>query len=163
MPYQKLENPQEKSSNEWKLKYVNGDLLKMFAEKEFSVIGHGCNCFCVMGGGIAKTIKNKYPGVYTLDCKTKRGDIEKLGTCGLFTVGDQYIVNCYTEYDYRKKNSLDYSALKKCMRYIKENFSGETIGLPKIGAGLAGGDWKKIEKIIVKELKGENVTVVVYG
>jgi O-acetyl-ADP-ribose deacetylase (regulator of RNase III) len=151
------------SNSEWKLKYVNGDLLKLFAEKEFDVIGHGCNCFCVMGGGIAKTIKSKYPGVYALDKTTKKGDIKKLGTCGVFQVGDQFIVNCYTEYNYREKNPLDYPSLEKCMRYIKSNFSGRKIGFPKIGAGLAGGDWKKIEKIIIKELKGENVTIVVYG
>jgi len=30
---------------------------------------------------------------------------------------------------------------------------GETIAMPKIGAGLAGGDWNVIESIIESELK----------
>jgi O-acetyl-ADP-ribose deacetylase (regulator of RNase III) len=41
-------------------------------------------------------------------------------------------------------------------------FSGKHIGLPKIGAGLAGGDWNKIESIIKRELKDCKVTVVNY-
>jgi transcription antitermination factor NusA-like protein len=31
-----------------------------------------------------------------------------------------------------------------------------------IGAGLAGGDWNIIERIIQEELNGEDVTVVKY-
>lgn len=32
---------------------VNGDLIKLAKRGEFDVIGHGCNCFCTMGAGIA--------------------------------------------------------------------------------------------------------------
>jgi hypothetical protein len=46
------------------------------------------------------------------------------------------------------------------MRKIKNIFNGLRIGLPKIGAGLAGGDWKLISGIIEEELNGEDVTIV---
>jgi O-acetyl-ADP-ribose deacetylase (regulator of RNase III) len=46
------------------------------------------------------------------------------------------------------------------MAWIKTNFSGERIGLPKIGAGLAGGDWSVILAIISEELASEDVTIV---
>ena len=46
---------------------------------------------------------------------------------------------------------------------IKKNFSGLKIGYPAIGAGLAGGDWKKISKIIDKELQGEDHTFVEFN
>ena len=39
-------------------------------------------------------------------------------------------------------------------------FSGKRIGYPKIGAGLAGGYWNIISKIIDKELEGENHSLV---
>jgi O-acetyl-ADP-ribose deacetylase (regulator of RNase III) len=45
---------------------------------------------------------------------------------------------------------------------MKAKFSGKTIGLPMIGAGLAGGDWDIIEKIIEDEMFGEYVTIVQY-
>ena len=47
------------------------------------------------------------------------------------------------------------------MQWIKQHYAGQRIGLPKIGAGLAGGDWEVIEKIIEEELAGENVSIVV--
>ena len=42
-------------------------------------------------------------------------------------------------------------------------FAGKKIGLPKIGSNLAGGDWNIIKEIIKKELKGCDVTVVIYN
>jgi O-acetyl-ADP-ribose deacetylase (regulator of RNase III) len=48
------------------------------------------------------------------------------------------------------------------MRKINSIFSGKHIGLPQIGAGLAGGDWNKIKKIIQDELKDCKVTIVIY-
>jgi O-acetyl-ADP-ribose deacetylase (regulator of RNase III) len=48
------------------------------------------------------------------------------------------------------------------MKKMNKVFEGKHIGLPKVGAGLAGGDWSIIEKIIIKELKDFKVTVVNY-
>lgn len=47
-----------------------------------------------------------------------------------------------------------------CLRKINHQFHDKRIGLPLIGAGLAGGDWNIIEKIIGKELKDMDVTIV---
>jgi O-acetyl-ADP-ribose deacetylase (regulator of RNase III) len=48
------------------------------------------------------------------------------------------------------------------MRKINHTFKGKHIGLPKIGAGLAGGDWNRIKTIIQTELKDMKVSVVIY-
>ena len=48
------------------------------------------------------------------------------------------------------------------MKCLKNKYSGKKIGLPKIGAGLAKGDWNIIESIIAEELKDENVTIVLF-
>jgi len=57
---------------------------------------------------------------------------------------------------------LDYNALTLCLRKINHKFSGHKIGLPKIGAGLAGGDWDIIKTIIERELKDMDVTIVYF-
>ena len=49
------------------------------------------------------------------------------------------------------------------MREVKTKFSGKRIGYPKIGAGLAKGDWNTIAAIINEELAGEDHTLVEYG
>ena len=41
-------------------------------------------------------------------------------------------------------------------------FKGKRIGLPMVGAGIAGGDWSKIKKIMRKTLVDVHLTVVVY-
>jgi hypothetical protein len=57
---------------------------------------------------------------------------------------------------------LDYDALRSAIKLMKEKFSGKTFGLPKIGSGLAGGNFTIIERIIEEEMRGEYVTIVNY-
>jgi O-acetyl-ADP-ribose deacetylase (regulator of RNase III) len=46
---------------------------------------------------------------------------------------------------------------------MKQDFPGRSIGYPRIGAGLAGGDWTVIAQIIDEELSGEDHTLVEYA
>ena len=161
------------------LKYRVADLL--WAAKtanEVNVIGHGCNCFNTMKSGIAPLIAKAFPGAELEDNRTVRGDIANLGTCTRDTCLESktIVYNLYSQYrfDGRRKGimDLDYNALGsalRCMAYslrAQERILGYErsewkIGLPKIGAGLAGGDWNKIAPIIEKELAGFDVTIYV--
>lgn len=147
----------------WKIKYIQGDLVRD-AERDFDVIGHGCNCWCTFGAGIALAIKNKYPEAYDVDCKTKSGDRNKLGTISYTKGTVPIIVNLYTQFGYGNsrfgKVDLDYDALRSSLKLVKEKFSGKTFGFPMIGSGLAGGSWDVIEKIIQEEMVDEDVTIV---
>lgn len=49
------------------------------------------------------------------------------------------------------------------MKWIAENYRDQRLGLPKIGAGLAGGNWNIIRKILEEELEGLDVTIVEYN
>jgi O-acetyl-ADP-ribose deacetylase (regulator of RNase III) len=148
------------------IRYVDGDLLKLADENNFDVIAQGCNCFCVMGSGIAPQIKAKYPEAYAVDCETTAGDVKKLGTITYTKNTTPIVVNIYSQYDTKGrrqgKMDLDYDALRSGIKAMKEKFSGKRFGLPQIGAGLAGGDWTIIEKIIEEEMRGEYVTIVNY-
>lgn len=150
---------------DWKIKYVKGDLVRD-AEKDFDVIGHGCNCWCTMGKGIALEVKNKWPRAYDADKGTALGDSGKLGTYSSWkTPAGLMILNLYTQWQYKgAQNDIkaDYDAIRRCMKLIKQNFYGQRIGLPLVGAGLAGGDWNIISEIIEEELEGEDVTVVIW-
>lgn len=149
------------------MKKIQGDLLKLAPAGEFDVIVHGCNCQCTMGAGIAKSIKSLFPEAYEADCQTKKGDREKLGTISQASVVRDgiklTIVNAYTQFQWRGPGvKADYNAIRSAMRAIKNEFTGQRIGYPLIGAGLAGGDWSIIEEIINEELVGENHTLVEY-
>ena len=121
---------------------------------------------------------------------SEKGDKNKLGTfthylanngsfideeTGFGTTGHDFlIVNGYTQYDYGYdgKQRCDYNAIRKLFRSIKSTFKDYesycdsdgyfniTIGYPKIGCGLAGGDWEIVSKIIDEELEGMDHTYV---
>jgi O-acetyl-ADP-ribose deacetylase (regulator of RNase III) len=145
-------------------KFIVGDLVK--DAEQYEVILHGCNCFNTMGAGIALQVKNKYPQAYAVDCTTKSGDKAKLGTISYTTDTIPIIVNCYSQYDFRGrrvgKMDLDYNALKSALTAVKKEFSGKKIGMPRIGAQLAGGDWNVIIRIIEEVFQGEDVTIVTW-
>lgn len=146
------------------MKEITGDLLTLAEEGEFDIIIHGCNCFCTMGSGIARQIKEKYPLAYSADLKTKKGDINKLGNfTSVYVSGKFMIINAYTQFEYgTHKIQIDYEALTLILRKLNHTYSGMKIGLPQIGAGLAGGNWNKIKWIIENELKNMDVTIVYY-
>ena len=149
------------------MKTVKGDLIELAKQGDFDVIIHGCNCFCSMSGGIARTIKQEFPAAFAADLKTTPGDKEKLGSYTSAKVksrkGDLIIINAYTQYDYKGVGTLaDYEAVKSVFRQIKTDFAGLRIGYPAIGAGLARGDWDIISIIIKAELQGEDHTFVEY-
>jgi len=146
----------------WEIKYTKGDLVRD-AERDFDVIGHGCNCFNNMGGGIARDVRKNFPGAYKVDVATQMGSKSKLGNYTKWEGDDVTILNLYTQWKYgNRERNADYGAIRSCMKSIKQDFSGKKIGLPLIGAGLAQGDWGTISGIIEDELKEEDVTIVIW-
>ena len=149
------------------MKVRKGDLIQLALRKEFDLIIHGCNCYCTMGAGIAKTIRDTFPEAYEVDCNTVRGDKEKLGTISHATLSvedhELVVVNAYTQFNWHGSGVLvDYLAVEQCMRAVRTLFATKKIGYPRIGAGLAGGDWPTIAKIIDEQLAGVDHTLVEY-
>ena len=149
------------------MKVVTGDLLGLARRGQFDVIVHGCNCFCTMGRGIAKGVREAFPEAYEADCRTRSGDRLKLGdytSARVLRDGmDLVVVNAYTQFNWRGAGpKADYDAISRVFRSIRLAFAGSRIGYPKIGAGLAGGDWGRISALIDETLAGEDHTLVVF-
>lgn len=137
------------------LKTIRGNLITLAKQGQFDAIAHGCNCFNNMGAGIAKSIKQEFPEAYEVDYNTVKGDKRKLGgyTEVFIPEYDLIVFNLYTQYHYGMgKANIDYRALAQCMEKLSIDYPNLIIGMPKIGAGLAGGDWSKIEPIIERYL-----------
>ena len=102
---------------------VKGDLIKLAKQGESDVIVHGCNCYCTMGAGIAKSIKSNFPQAYQADQQTVKGSADKLGTYSQATVeiqtGTLTIVNAYTQLHWRGKGvKANYDAIRKVFKAI---------------------------------------------
>ena len=121
---------------------------------------HQTNCCGVMGSGIAKAIRSKYPDVYKeykqLCEQNKDNKKTLLGTVQAVPSKGKVILNCFGQENFGPGLQTDYDALRSCFKIINERAKeiGFTrVGMPKIGAGLGGGDWKIISAIIDEESK----------
>lgn len=149
------------------LTYKTGNLL----EATEDAIAHCCNCYNTMGSGIAPKIKARWPDVYAADCATKRGDWRKLGTFTKAVVkeGALTVYNLYGQFGYSKRDQgirdLDYNALYDALDRMGDDVvanGGTSVGLPLIGCGLAGGNWKVVEVMIEETLVAKGLQVVIY-
>ena len=118
------------------------------------IIVHGCNCQGVMGSGIARSIREQFPKVYEEYVNHHQNYGLQLGDIQVIKVGDdKYIVNAMTQHLYgSNRRFANYEAIAECFESIES--VRQTIDpklpivFPKIGAGLAKGDWKIIHRII---------------
>lgn len=161
------------------LKYKVGNMLDAWDKGEVNIILQGCNCFCAFGKGLALEIQNRYPEAHEADKKTQYASKDKLGSFSFINPKENtFLINMYTQYHWIKglnnepmitKNGkkvfvlANYDAIRKGMIALREKFSKElSFGIPKIGAGLANGDWSIIETIIKEELIDHGFNVIFY-
>lgn len=151
---------------------VNNDLLKT----PVKIIAHQVNCQGVMGGGVAKQIKQKYPRVYEI-YKTHCCESHEKLLGGYLAVWSedhsQLIVNVFGQDNFgRDKIYTDYKALKNGLdNFIKDyrntfHITLEAqipIAIPyKIGCGLAGGDWDLVSTILENLEIEYNIVFIAY-
>ena len=134
------------------IKIVDGDIL----QASENIIAHQVNCLSVMGGGIARQIKSKYPKVfkdYQIYLTNTKFPIQALGDCHFVKVSDnKYVANLFGQYKYgTDKQQTDYKALEEALFTLKINAKDHnlSVSIPvNLGCGLAGGSWEIVYKII---------------
>lgn len=132
------------------IKYVQGDLFDSGAD----LIAHGCNCRNGFGSGVAGIMAKKYPKAKHSFHEKYDEDGWKLGDVQFVRVHGQqsYVANCATQHAYLPRGvcHVDYDAVRTSMEKVKQFAKDKSlsVAMPKIGAGLAGGDWSVIEKIL---------------
>ena len=132
-----------------------GDVLNV----ERGIVVHGCNAQGVMGSGIARSVKDRYPKAffsyrrqYENSGELKVGDIIPVEVSE-----DKWIVNAITQRFYGRdgRRYVDYDGVRSCFLKVaalaKEN--NLPVFYPLIGCDLGGGDWEVVSKIISEELK----------
>lgn len=122
------------------------------------IIVHGCNSHGVMGAGIALEVKRCFPLVFQVYREEYEKNGLKLGELTFAEVAPfKIIVNAITQGDYgHGTRQVDYEAVVTCFENVLEiaqmieDETGKKLDIvfPMIGAGLGGGNWNIIEKII---------------
>jgi len=157
-----------------KIKYMKGDMFKhVFPKGQNKVFLHGCNAQGVMGSGVAAQIKKLYPEAY--EAYRLKHSLEGL-ILGDVVFSHDYttntsVMNAITQQYYgrdKKTVYVDYKVIEECIKLVDEEcrisqwLYEDTIEvvMPKIGCGLANGDWNVVSAII--EEHSNNFIPVVY-
>ena len=141
-----------------------------------SAIAHSCNTRNIMGAGIAKQIKNRYPQAYEADTKAFNTEYDKNGQyvhwLGKFSKAEinskflpndkGYIYNMYNQANIGGGRQVHYEKFWQALKRVeqdlyeinvaKHEYDGSpppVLGLPYgISCGLAGGNWGIIKAMI---------------
>ena len=153
--------------------YKNKSLLDLSPN---IVICHQVNCQGVMGAGIAKQIRARWPEVYedykkTIEnAKAQIAGLENppddilLGAVACTTTVDGHrVASLFAQYDYGygPRRYTNYEAFANCLENLNILVPAYIpIAFPyKIGCGLGGGDWDIIQLMIRKILHHEDVYI----
>jgi O-acetyl-ADP-ribose deacetylase (regulator of RNase III) len=153
------------------IQYIKGDATSVSK----GIIAHCCNDIGAWGAGFVLAISKKWPKVEKEYKKWHKEGIDadfqkfSLGNVQFVNVDTNlYVANIIGQYGTYNidinPSPIRYSAIRGGLKKVA-NFAAKTnlpVVMPKIGAGLARGNWETIEKIIVEELVDKNIQTSVY-
>lgn len=132
------------------IKKVTGDITIFNGN-----IAHGCNSHGVMGAGVALALRNKFPQIfreYKDYCDRYWGD--SVGHIVSVPISASTTIhNCIVQRDFGSRGIkyVSYDAIDTCFKKLNDIYKYSecpNLAIPKIGAGLGGGNWFIIENII---------------
>lgn len=141
------------------LTFTHGDLFKSKAQTLVATV----NCVGIMGKGIAKEFRQRFPDMYKAYFKAcKRGELQ---SGRLFYYKDLVSsILCFPTKD-NWKGSSKYEFIEAGLKAIVENYQKwgiDSLALPPLGCGLGGLDWSKVKPLIVKHLAELPIDIEVY-
>lgn len=162
------------------IKYVVGDATEPIGNDN-KVIVHVCNNIGAWGAGFVVALSKKWLKAersYKKFIKDNRGP-DILGEVDIVNVEPKiYVANIIGQHgikpmldtDGSSRPPIRYDAVRKGLAKVAKAIHEAdnrgnpdfSVHMPKIGAGLAGGEWRVIEKIIQEELVDKHIPVTVY-
>lgn len=119
------------------------------------IIAHGVNCRGAFGSGIAGQIARLFPFAKVAYLEKFKREGWRPGEVQIAQSDDEapskIIANCATQLNYGSTGVyVDYEAIGIAMSKVLD-FADEhhfSVAIPRIGCGLAGGQWKIVSNII---------------
>jgi O-acetyl-ADP-ribose deacetylase (regulator of RNase III) len=131
---------------------TTGDLFRLLDDGKIDVLVHGVNCQGQMGAGLARQVAIRYPGVktqYLKHCGTTSphrlpgtAQTVQLPTGGI-------VANLFTQVEPGPfaETHLIYRAFLHLFSLLPTD-RVLTIGIPLIGCGIGGLDWKDVKPVV---------------
>ena len=156
--------------------YVTGDATA--PDVRPAVIAHVCNDIGAWGAGFVKALSVRYPTPEARyrewyrkrntpeDGEFRLGAVQFVELEGALS-GGLWVANMVAQRRIRSslhRQPIRYEALAECLAKVADFAAARqaTVVGPRFGAGLAGGNWREIERIIRHTLTRAGVPVVIY-
>ncbi|MER5416214.1 macro domain-containing protein [Streptomyces virginiae] len=152
------------------LKIIAGDATNPQA-KGPKVIAHICNDLGGWGKGFVLAVSRRWPEPereYRRWHRERAGNDFALGAVQFVHVrADIWVANMVAQRGMRTGSGgppIRYEALERCLNSVAEHALAHnaSVHMPRIGCGLAGGKWERIEPVIGKTLGARDVATTVY-
>ena len=152
------------------IQYMKGDATAPQAEGP-KIIAHVCNDRGGWGKGFVMALSRRWPepeAAYRAWYKARDRGGFALGGVQFVQVGpDLWIANMVAQHGMAAQAGIPpirYEAVEACLDKVAEKALalGASVHMPRIGCGLAGGKWERIEPLLVKALAERGVPVTVY-
>lgn len=147
------------------INYIKGDATQPVSDGT-KIIVHVCNDAGAWGAGFVLAVSKRWPSPEHVYLNAFRNALPRLGDIQVVPVRlGLIVINMIAQHGFFTADCtsipLRYNALQECLRKVgniarKWNAS---VHMPRIGCGLAGGSWSKVEPIITEQLSGLTVTV----
>lgn len=148
-----------------KIVNYNGNIFDSTA----TIIAHQCNGIGVMGSGVAKEVKERYPRVFKKYKQAIDSDLLKLGSCQVVAVDEiktKFVANLCGQWNFgsdgKRYTSYDaiYSALEKLSDYcVKKNI--KSVAFPyKMSSDRGGASWDVVFAMIQDVFKDNEEIII---
>jgi O-acetyl-ADP-ribose deacetylase (regulator of RNase III) len=154
--------------------YLKGDATNPVVKEGARFIVHISNDIGAWGAGFVLAISKKWDSPEKLYRMWKPNEL-KLGDIQVCMVDSSgiFVVNMIAQHGCGWSDGRPpiryvglYTCLEKVSKMLKKMAVDDqkevSVHMPRIGCGLAGGEWDKVEEIINKTLVANNVPVYVY-
>ena len=151
------------------IQIVKGSLF----DSDCQALVNTVNCVGVMGAGLAKQFKDRYPTYFDdYVYKCRRGYIQT-GYVDIFrSLVKRYppiIISFPTKRHWKESSKIDYidsglAHLKTTLETLQNNegFEDLSVAIPPLGCGLGGLRWSEVKDLIYCHLEGSGFIVNVY-
>jgi O-acetyl-ADP-ribose deacetylase (regulator of RNase III) len=150
--------------------YLKGDATSPQA-KGVKIIAHICNDLGKWGKGFVMAVSARWPGperAYREWHRGRAGNDFALGSVQFVQVETYiWVANMVSQHGVKggsRKPPIQYEAAEKALEKVAQKALElkASVHMPRIGCGLAGGVWGRMEPIIVNRLCEKDVAVTVY-
>lgn len=152
------------------INYVRGDAT-VPSVKGVKVIAHVCNDIGGWGKGFVLALSRRWPEpekAYRAWHRDRAANDFGLGAVQLVQVERQvWVANMIGQRGIRtgsKGVPVRYDAIDTALTHLAEKAAelDASVHMPRIGCGLAGGKWSRVEPLITERLVGRGIAVSVY-